>query len=99
MALVYDDTSVRPAFRGGTPISEWGSEKVMALWGEHLRNRLYLQFMAKEGDYAERQQAHKELAICARKAAFWERHPAFDKSEASRVRHEVQREWAPGRRR
>ena len=32
MALVYDDTSVRPQFRGGTPISEWGSEKVMALW-------------------------------------------------------------------
>lgn len=99
MALVYDDTSVRPAFRGGTPISEWGPEKVMSLWAEHLRNRAYLQFMAREGDYAERQQANRELAICARKAAFWERHPAFDKSAASEIRHRVAREWAGGKRR
>lgn len=102
MGLVYDDEGGRAPFRGGgKPVSEWSPESVMGAWRQHVDNLMYLRFMAASGTFAERRQAEKELQICGRKLAFWERHPAFDKDGAARVRAEVDAKWSSpkGRRR
>lgn len=44
----------------------------------HYDNLLALHFFADKGNFAERQQAEKEMVICKRKLTFWERHPNFD---------------------
>ncbi len=66
----------------------------MSAWRTHLENRAFLEFMAKGGTFQERQQAVKELAICARKLAFWERHPEFDKTAAAQAQREVGVKWS-----
>jgi phage tail sheath gpL-like len=99
MALVYDE-SVRSSFRGGKPISQWSREAVMGAWQQHLENRAYLLFMAREGTFSEKTQAAKELEICRQKLAFWERHPEFDRTAAAAAQRELGAKWAgPARRR
>jgi hypothetical protein len=93
MALVYGDEGPKGKF-SGTPVHLWGTGAVMAAWAKHLDARFYLLFMARKGTYAEKAAAAKELLIANRKIAFWEKHPAFDKSAAARELASTKSRWA-----
>lgn len=92
MALVYGDDLPRGKF-SGTPIHLWETGAVMGAWQKHLENRYYLKFLYMKGTTSEKIQASKELDICDRKIAFWERHPAFDKSQAAKVNTQAKKTW------
>lgn len=93
MVLIYGSNEQRSSGGFIIPISQWGTPAVMKTWQTHLENRSYLFFMYTKGTYAEKQQASKELEICDRKLAFWERHPAFDISKAASAKAQVKSKW------
>lgn len=93
ITLVYGDTRGEP-FQSKIPISEWDEDTVMKVWKKHRENRAFLFFMYKNGTIAEKQQAAKELEICDRKLAFWERHPQFNRETAGRFAQEIMKQWA-----
>lgn len=78
----YSDSEPRSA----TPINIWRMNPNKPFM-THYANFLYLDFILNNGNYVEQQQARKELKICERKMAFWEKHPDFNK-EAARVEKE-----------
>ena len=88
MALIYDD-SVRS---GGNPVDYY---KLNAVNGylRHYENKLYLAFMAKNGDRNERWQAEKELLVCERKLKWWENHPNFVAAEVQRGVEKLNKGW------
>jgi hypothetical protein len=46
---------------------------------KHFKNQMYLEFIFKNtDDRVERHQANKELEICRRKLAYWEKKPGFN---------------------
>ena len=60
---------------------------------KHFDNLLFLTFMSNHGTTAEKMQAQKELIICERKLAWWEKHPNYDKVEVLRGVAAKKREW------
>lgn len=92
MALVYGDEGPRGSF-SGTPIHLWSSAAVMKSWQTHVANRYYLKFLYMRGSLGEKAQASKELAVCDRKIAFWERHAEFDKKLAGEVNAKLKAQW------
>jgi hypothetical protein len=94
MALVYDE-SVGGGKFNGVPISQWGPDAVMRSWQGHAENRAYLAFLYSNGSIQEKAQAAKELKVAERKLAFWERHPAFDKSSSKAILDVIRAKWAP----
>jgi hypothetical protein len=93
-ALIYGDKDPTKSFASSVPISAWGPDAVMKTWSTHRENRAYLFFLYKNGTMSEKQQAAKELEICDRKLAFWERHPAFDKAQAGVIAQKIMSNWA-----
>lgn len=91
--IIYGDNNPN-TFQSSVPISTWGEEAVMRTWKTHRENRAYLFFLYKNGTMAEKQQAAKELTICDRKLAFWERHPAFNKDLAGVIAQQIMKNWA-----
>ena len=92
MVLIYG-SEPRPGGQFSKPISEWSPEAVLRAWKTHVENRKFLFFMYTKGTVPERQQASRELDVCDRKIAFWERHPNFDKVEAGVINSRLKREW------
>jgi hypothetical protein len=83
--------------KGSSDINVWkmnGSKGYL----RHFDNYLFLQFIAKEGTRDERASVEKEIIICERKLAFWERHPNYDADLVKREKERKIREWrqAPG---
>jgi hypothetical protein len=94
VSFCYDEFPDRSKVRVPTePISTWEEYRVMAAWAVHAGNRAYLEFMAKKGDFKERLQAARELLICGRKMAFWERHPNWSRASAERTLARVRSDW------
>lgn len=94
MSFCYDEFPDRSQVRvPKEPISTWEEHRVMAAWRVHAGNRAFLEFMVKRGDFKERLQAARELLICGRKMAFWERHHNWSQASAERTLAEVRRSW------
>lgn len=92
--LVYEETPWRGNVRAPSePISAWDEARVMGAWRAHLGNRGFLEFMSREGTFEEKGQARAELAICARKMAFWERHPRWSRARAEGAIAEQRGMW------
>jgi hypothetical protein len=89
MALVYDDTSVKPPYRGG-PIAD---KNPLPPYLRHYGNLLYLKFIQARGTKEERYQATKEIRICERKLAFWSRHPKWEAAQAASAVFELKASW------
>lgn len=94
MVIIYDTNEQRKGSFSGSLISQWSSAAVMGAWRVHIENRAFLFFMYSKGTYAERVQASKELDICDRKIAFWEKHTEFNKDEAARIIARVKSNWS-----
>lgn len=93
--LVYEDWADRSRVRvPKEPISQWDTKRVMAAWAKHVENRAFLEFMARRGTFEERAQARRELEVCARKLAFWEKHPEWRRGLAVREVCRVRAAWA-----
>lgn len=93
-ALIADyDPSAKSGGYSLTPIHEWGTEQVMGVWEKHVKNRYELMFYLKNGTVDEKLQASKELEVCDRKMAFWERHANFDPVEANSIAGALAKEW------
>lgn len=91
-ALVYDDEP-RGSFRG----SVTNADPIRA-WASHYSNALYLRFIAANStDGRERGQANKEIAICERKLAYWQRHPKWNAAAAAEAVAPIKAQWASGR--
>lgn len=81
--------------RSNSKIDVWkmnGSEAYL----RHFDNFLFLDFLAKNGSRAERADAEKEILICKRKLAFWERHPNFDAAYVQRGKEMRIKQWRQG---
>lgn len=88
----YSDTAPRAT----SDINVWkmnGSKGYL----RHFDNFLFLDFVAKKGTREERAAAEKEIIICKRKLAFWERHPNFDPDLVQREKERKIREWSQSR--
>ena len=60
----------------------------------HYRNSLYLGFLLKNSNnFAEKQQAGKELGMAEKKMAYWQKHPNFDKDRALVECEKSRKEW------
>jgi hypothetical protein len=59
-----------------------------------MENRFYLTFFLHNGTMIEKHKASKELAICDRKLAYWERNPCFDRKKAETILDEIKRKWS-----
>lgn len=88
MALVYDE-SVKGDFAG----VDLSRANATAAYLKHYDTKLYLSFMAKNGNRDERWQAEKELQICERKMKYWERHHNFDGDAAVTGMEDLNRKW------
>lgn len=88
MALVYDESakSAPTTLR----IDQMDGTKAFL---RHFENKLYLNFIATSGTQMERWQAEKELKVCERKLAFWEKHPNFEKAAAQAGMEKAIRAW------
>ncbi|MFA9261862.1 MAG: hypothetical protein ACEQSB_00685 [Undibacterium sp.] len=90
MAFIYDD-SVKSQNLGNLDRMN-GTTAYL----NHYANQLYLKFIANNGDRLEKIQAAKELLICERKMAFWQRHPRYIHTDAIRGIEKLKRDWAQG---
>lgn len=59
----------------------------------HYEQKMFLLFMAKKGNQTERWQAEKELVICERKLAFWDKHPNTDGEAVLRQVAQMNKDW------
>ena len=59
----------------------------------HYGNLLYLAFMLDRGTMSEQTQARKEMELCKRKLAYWERQPHFEKERALNGCIELKKTW------
>jgi hypothetical protein len=84
----YSDT----AARGSSDINVWKMNGSMR-YLDHFSNFLFLNFVAKSGSREERASVEKEIAICERKLAFWERHPRFDAAFVQQEKQKLIRTW------
>lgn len=68
----------------GSPAKVWEMDATKMYLG-HYANQLYLDFIVANprATFAEKSQAEKELKICRRKMAFWQKHPNFDVKRAT----------------
>lgn len=89
MALIYDEVA-QGKFVGFNP----GKCNATKVYMTHYMNALYLKFMLANGDRIERHQATKELLICDRKLAYWERQSNYDEAEAERLMVKEKKKWA-----
>ena len=94
MGIAYDDS----VYYGGKPFSfsdiqNMYEGQVMGAWRKHVDNWFMLSFMRTKGNIGEKFQATKELGICEKKLAFWERHPRFNKDLAKETIASKKKEW------
>lgn len=60
----------------------------------HLDNWFYLKFvLMNTTKFDERAQANKELTICERKLAYWERNYSFDPVAAQKHKDKLKKTW------
>jgi len=85
----YSDTQPR----SGSPVNVWDMNGTAA-YLRHYGNLLFLDFMARNGTRVEKHQAEKEMVICRRKLAFWEKHPKYDHAEALKGMQDLKRKWS-----
>lgn len=88
MTFFYSDTAPRSA----STINVWKMNGTKG-YLRHYDNFLYLNFMAQHGTRVERIQAEKEMVICKRKLAFWERHPNTDRELLRVEKERMNRQW------
>ncbi|QWY83090.1 hypothetical protein [Rhizobium phage RHph_X66] len=84
----YSDT----APKGRSDINVWkmnGSKSYLT----HFSNYLFLMFVSKRGTRAERASVEKEILICQKKLAFWERHPRYDAEYVQKEKEKMIRAW------
>lgn len=60
----------------------------------HYSNYKSLKFFAANGTLSEKLQAEKELVLCERKLAFWEKHPRFELDIVLKEKQEEDRRWS-----
>lgn len=94
MALCYAENEPPRGPYTGQPIMEWSEDRVMGAWLEHRKNHHFLTFMLRRGTFQEKAAATRELTVCQRKLAFWEKHPEFNKAEASAANARLAKQWA-----
>lgn len=78
--------------RGKSDIDVWkmnGSKAYL----RHYDNYLVLNFIAKNGTRQERAEVEKEILICERKLAFWEKHPNYDREVVARAKEQMLKDW------
>lgn len=95
MALVYDDSE---GSVGGVSNKSGLAMRLDRMnpnkpWATHASNWYYLKFVYAKGNILEKRAAQKELLICERKMAFWERHPGWSIEESGKVLSKLQSEW------
>lgn len=88
MALIYDESVRTGSFNTSTAHAD-GTKAYL----RHYENKLYLSFIAKNGSRTERCQAEKELVICERKLAYWEKHPSFVGGSARSGMEKLNKAW------
>lgn len=84
----YSDTSPK----GPSDINVWkmnGSKCYLT----HFSNYLFLMFVSKRGTRAERASVEKEILICEKKLAFWQRHPRFDAEYVQKEKEKMIKAW------
>lgn len=87
----YSDSQPRSA----NPVNVWRMNPNKAFMN-HYANFLFLDFILNNGNYQERQQARKEIAICERKMRFWEKHPDFNKTTVRLEKEKLHVAWKSG---
>lgn len=91
-ALVYDDEP-RGTFRGNVNAAD-----PVRAYVTHFGNAMYLRFIAANStDGRERGQANKEIVICERKLAYWQRHPKWNAAAAAEAVAPIKAQWASRR--
>ena len=83
------ENAVRGSFSGFDPSRVNASAQYL----KHYENRLYLEFMVEKGTLAEKHQAKKELAMCDRKLAYWERQPNFNSKTVLEKKRGLHANW------
>lgn len=90
MAIFYDDNA-----RSEGPPPNLSRMNATKIWLSHFSNSLILTaIQQKPKDFLEKHQATKELGICQRKMAFWERHPKFQQQTAANEAHKLKSAWS-----
>lgn len=78
MPIIYDDQQTTR--RSGAPFIA-SRYNATDMYMSHFANSLMLSFMALNGNFQEKGQAVKELAICERKMKYWSNQSNFDHDE------------------
>jgi hypothetical protein len=81
MMFFYSDASEQVSRGPRKGYEHWDACKA---WAMHTYNRICLQHIsATTRDFREKAQAEREIQICDRKRAWWEKHPNFSSAGAS----------------
>lgn len=89
MGIIYSETE-----RGGGFPVNYHDLNAVSGYLRHYDNLLTLEFIAqKSRDAREKIQVNKEVEICRRKLAWWERHPNFELAAVTRGIEELKRKW------
>lgn len=93
--LVYNTReSASPGFMDAASLRKLRNADPNRLYLHHYKNLLYLDFIHKHTkDEAERSQAAKELVICRRKLAYWQRHKDWDATTVANGTQALKRDW------
>ena len=92
MKFFYSDDEKKKPF--GVFAMPYDEMPATTFWATHFENSLYLIFYEQnDRDILNRRQAAKELAICEKKMAYWQRHPNWDAAEAARRADELKKRW------
>ncbi|WSG93585.1 hypothetical protein U8P73_36160 (plasmid) [Rhizobium beringeri] len=87
----YSDTSPK----GPSDINVWkmnGSKCYLT----HFSNYLFLMFVSKRGHSRRKASVEKEILICEKKLAFWQRHPQFDAEYVQKEKEKDDQSLASG---
>ena len=93
MSIVYDDSTSYGKPFNFSDIQNMYEGQVMGAWRKHVDNWFMLSFMRMKGNFTEKFQATKELGMCDKKLAFWERHPRFNKEKAMKIVEDAKKQW------
>lgn len=88
MTYFYSDTGAR----GSSDINVWKMNG-SAHYLKHFSNYLFLMFVSKKGTRQERASVEKEILICERKLAFWQRHPRYDAAYVQAEKEKMIKMW------
>jgi hypothetical protein len=90
--IIYQDNEVRNQNYKAIP---YHLQKANDHWLKHYANSKYLTFFAKnEPLIFDRLRAQHELTICARKMAYWQRHPNWDIKSVNQQIEQIDKMWA-----